>query len=80
VFLDWDHVLDCGAVVSVDFNITTTMTWDSDQPSKRKLTVCAGPLGNLVIRYDVQGLQDQLLEMDEHAWHALYEMMGEVKP
>lgn len=70
-----------GGVVTQRFDISTTMTmtW-TDEANKRKITVHVHPVNDMDVRYECRGTEDQLLEMDEHAWHALYEMMGEVKP
>jgi hypothetical protein len=65
--------------MSQRIDIFTQMKWTSDD-GKRSLTVSVHPINDLDIRYQCSGIEDQLLEMDEHAWHALYEMMGEVKP
>jgi hypothetical protein len=60
-------------------DITTKMVW-TDDDGKRSITVSVHPVGDMDVKYQCSGTEDQLLEMDEHAWHALYEMMGEVKP
>ena len=61
------------------YDISTTLTW-TDDVLERKITVHVHPVNDMDVRYECGGAEDQLLEMDEHAWHALYEMMGEVKP
>jgi len=65
--------------MSQKIDIATTLTW-TDDANRRKITVHVHPVNDMDVRYECQGTEDQLLEMDEHAWHALYEMMGEVKP
>jgi len=65
--------------MSQKIDIYTKMVW-SDPGNKRTLTVSVHPIGDMDVRYECPGVEDQLLEMDEDAWHALYEMMGEVKP
>ena len=65
--------------MSQKIDIFTKMRWRSDD-GKRSLTVSVHPVGDLDVCYECPGVEDQVLEMDEHAWHALYEMMGEVKP
>jgi hypothetical protein len=60
-------------------DIYTKMVWTSDD-SKRTITVSVHPVGDMDVKYQCSGTEDQFLEMDEHAWHALFSMMGEVKP
>ena len=67
------------------FEISTTMVWKEEtngpKPTQpRKLVVTVSPHGDMDIHYDHPGCDDQLLELDETAWHALYAMMGEVRP
>jgi hypothetical protein len=67
--------------MSVKFDIATTLWWDEHEGiDGRKLSVFVNPMNDVVIRYRCSGVEDQVLNMDEHAWHALYEMLGEVKP
>lgn len=61
------------------FDITTKIEWN-DPDRKRKLTVDLNPFDDMDITYETSGAEDQVLSLDEHAWKALYEMMGEVKP
>ena len=65
--------------MSQKIDIFTKMRWTSED-GKRSLTVAVHPVNDMDVTYECSGTEDQLLEMDEHAWHALYEMMGEVKP
>ena len=65
--------------MSQKIDIFTKMVW-RDPDHKRTITVSVHPINDMDIRYECEGTEDQLLEMDELAWHALYEMMGEVKP
>jgi hypothetical protein len=60
-------------------DITTKMVW-TDDDGKRSITVSVHPVNDMDVLYKCSGTEDQLLEMDETAWHALYGMMGEVKP
>ena len=66
--------------MSQKIDIFTKMVWRDPCQYKRTITVSVHPVGDLDIKYECPGTEDQLLEMDELAWHALYEMMGEVKP
>ena len=59
-------------------DITTTMAWTSEA-GKRKMTIQVNPVDDMYIHHECQGIEDQVLEMDQHGWHALYAMMGEVK-
>jgi hypothetical protein len=77
--MDQSDVLVCGGAVSQKIEIFTKMRWTSDD-GKRSITVSVHPVGDMDIRYECSGAEDQLLELDEPAWHALYEMVGGVKP
>ena len=78
--MDCGHVLVGGGAMSKQTVMNLlTLTW-TDEASKRKITVHVHPVNDMDVRYECRGTVDQLLEMDEHAWHGLYEMMGEVKP
>jgi hypothetical protein len=65
--------------MSQRIDISTNMVWKSDD-GKRELSVFVNYANDVNVLYQCPGAEDQLLELDEHAWHALYEMMGEVKP
>jgi len=65
--------------MSSKIDMTTIMVWrDPDSTNKRKLTVWVSPFDEVNIRYEVSGVEDQVLYIDEPAWHALYSMLGEV--
>ena len=64
--------------MTVLMDITTKIEW-SDTYSERKLIIEVNPTGDMDITYEVSGTEDQVLNLDEHAWKALYEMMGEIK-
>ena len=65
--------------MTVSLDITTKIEW-TDAARERKLTVEVNPFDDMDVTYECPGTEDQVMNLDEPAWKALYQMMGEVKP
>ena len=59
------------------FDLTTVCEWTSDD-ARQALTVTLDADDCLTVLHEIPNGESQVLDLDEHGWKALYNMIGEV--